>query len=227
VPSSWFTGVHGVPEKQLQYTIFFIRMVRLKPPMSLLTSSTRPCRTVVVFAGLLLLPPALQAQKTVETTYASGAIRERYVVVSLESGATVKDGAYSAFFENGNRKTEIPYRKGKKDGTAHSWYENGRLRCMITYKDGRLCGPAKWYHPEGGLAIVGYYGDNGEREYLWELFHRTGEACARINYSGGVIEKKEYFAPDSVIDALFRKMEHRTTGKEKNISSSSRRHPSP
>jgi antitoxin component YwqK of YwqJK toxin-antitoxin module len=80
---------------------------------------------------------------------------------------------------------------------------------MVSFKDGYLNGPAKWYHVNGELAIVGYHGENGDREFLWQLYHNNGEKCAQISYSNGIVEKKEYYAPDAVIDSMFGAIEKR------------------
>ncbi|MBN1130472.1 MAG: hypothetical protein JXA71_15875 [Chitinispirillaceae bacterium] len=163
---------------------------------------------IILFCLLALLPFDSRTQEPVETTYPDGTIRERYFTKITDSGTVVKEGMYRSFYKTGNRKIEISYMNGKKDGSISSWYKNGRIRSIISYKNGRLNGPAKWYHANGEPAIIGYYDDNGQREYLWQLYHNTGEKCAQISYRNGTVEKKEYFAPDSVIDSLFRAIEN-------------------
>jgi hypothetical protein len=56
------------------------------------------------------------------------------------------------------------------------------------------------------------------RDSLYCEFHNNGENCAKISYSNGIVEKKEYFAPDAVIDSMFKAIENKP---EKKMSGNS------
>jgi antitoxin component YwqK of YwqJK toxin-antitoxin module len=119
-----------------------------------------------------------------------------------------QEGISETWFENGRLKTRGSYCSGKRCSEFRTWYENGQLHSMVSFNDGYLNGPAKWYHANGELAIVGYHGEYGDREFLWQLYGDNGEKCAKITYSRGIVRKKEYYAPDSVIDAMLKTVEN-------------------
>jgi antitoxin component YwqK of YwqJK toxin-antitoxin module len=134
--------------------------------------------------------------------YQSGAMKSR-------SNWTLgkQEGLSETWFENGQLQCQGNYRNNKRCAEFRHWYENGQLYSILSFKEGRLNGPVKWYHSNSELAIVGFYGDSGEREFLWQLYHNNGEKCAQINYENGIVRKKEYYAPDAVIDSMFRAIE--------------------
>jgi antitoxin component YwqK of YwqJK toxin-antitoxin module len=44
------------------------------------------------------------------------------------------------WYKNGQKKSEITYKDGKKDGKWTHWRENGEKKSEGTYKDGELNG---------------------------------------------------------------------------------------
>ena len=118
----------------------------------------------------------------VETHYPDGPIKERFFVYKNDSGFSIKGSIYREFHPS----SEFRHR-----------HENGQLHLIVSFKDGYLNGPAKWYHANGELAFVGYQGDYGEREFLWQLYRDNGEKCAKTSYSNDVAKKKEYYVPTS------------------------------
>ncbi|MBN2037049.1 MAG: toxin-antitoxin system YwqK family antitoxin [Chitinispirillaceae bacterium] len=141
--------------------------------------------------------------------YKNGAIKSRG---SWNNGA--KDGPFESWYENGRYRLQGAFCADTQCGEFRRWYENGTLRSIVSFKKGALNGPVKWYHANGELAIVGYYDENGKRAFRWQLYHKNGEKCADVLYAGGIIEKKEYFAPDSVIESMFREIEEETARKK-------------
>jgi antitoxin component YwqK of YwqJK toxin-antitoxin module len=118
------------------------------------------------------------------------------------------DGEKSRWYQNGSLKCRTCWSLGVQDGKSETWLKSGRLRSLVSFKSGKLSGPAKWYHENGELAIVGFYGENGEREFLWQLYRGNGEKCAQISYENGAVQKKEYYATDAEIDSLFKAIEN-------------------
>jgi antitoxin component YwqK of YwqJK toxin-antitoxin module len=118
------------------------------------------------------------------------------------------DGEKSRWYQNGSLKCRTYWSLGVQDGKSETWFKSGRLRSIVSFNAGKLSGPAKWYHENGELAIVGFYGENGDREFLWQLYRSNGEKCAQINYENGEVQKKEYYATDVEIDSLFKAIEN-------------------
>jgi antitoxin component YwqK of YwqJK toxin-antitoxin module len=46
------------------------------------------------------------------------------------------NGVVVDFYSNGQLRSELPYKDGKKDGLYQRWNENGQLLREETYKDG-------------------------------------------------------------------------------------------
>ena len=53
------------------------------------------------------------------------------------------------FFSNGNKESEVNYKKGKVNGWARMWYENGKLHVEATYKNSKTHGVRNAYHENG------------------------------------------------------------------------------
>ena len=51
---------------------------------------------------------------------------------------------YVNYYSNGQKKSEITIKEGKKDGVSKSWYENGQKEYEKTYKNGNLISKKEW-----------------------------------------------------------------------------------
>lgn len=85
------------------------------------------------------------------------------------------------YWENGNTKSELPYRNGKLNGTARWYYEDGIIQHEVPYVDDKIDGNSIRYHDNGRK--------ESEEEYVNNLRH--GKAV-EYTYSGLRIEQKEY-----------------------------------
>ena len=47
-----------------------------------------------------------------------------------------KDGKWTKYYKDGEKKYEKNYKDGKKDGKWTEWDENGQIKSEATYKDG-------------------------------------------------------------------------------------------
>ena len=61
--------------------------------------------------------------------------------------------------ENGKKKSETPYKNGKKDGLSTGWYKNGQKRAEVTYKDGKRWGRNTSYHENGKKVLEIFWKD--------------------------------------------------------------------
>ncbi len=53
-----------------------------------------------------------------------------------EATAAADTIADSGYYDNGQLKSEINFKDGKRDGISRAWYENGQLMYEGNYKDG-------------------------------------------------------------------------------------------
>ena len=54
------------------------------------------------------------------------------------------DGLQTTWYENGLKKSEINYKKGKYDGLWTDWYGKGQKKSEINYKKGKLISYKYW-----------------------------------------------------------------------------------
>ena len=55
-----------------------------------------------------------------------------------------KDGLWTQWDENGQKRFEVTYKDGKNDGLWTQWYENGQKKYEGTYKDGNQINTKCW-----------------------------------------------------------------------------------
>ena len=114
---------------------------------------------------LLLLSTSLFSQEiddylSSEYTMGSALVLEPSEVVKTNRGgffymSRVGDGLIKEYHDNGQLKSEITYKDGKKNG-PYTWYwDNGNISDQGAYKDGKLDGPIKVYYYTGELQIEG------------------------------------------------------------------------
>ena len=92
-----------------------------------------------------------------------------------------KEGLWTWWFENGEKKNEGMFKDGKENGLHKWWYNNGHKSEERTYMDGVKYGLwTKWYD-NGQKGIEGTYID-GLESGLWTYY----------NEDGSIKEVKEY-----------------------------------
>lgn len=65
------------------------------------------------------------------------------------------------YYDNGNKSSEIDYKKGKVNGWARMWHKNGDLHVEATYKNSRAHGVRVVYHENGQVFCRAEY-ENGK-----------------------------------------------------------------
>ena len=56
--------------------------------------------------------------------------------INYETTLIERDGLYTNWYDNGQKRDELTYKDGKKDGLWTWWYENGQKKEEFTWKDG-------------------------------------------------------------------------------------------
>ena len=64
--------------------------------------------------------------------------------INYETTLIERDGLYTNWFENGQKRDELTYKDGKFDGLYTHWDENGQKSFEGTYEDGKLISEKKW-----------------------------------------------------------------------------------
>ena len=80
----------------------------------------------------------------------------------------------------GKKEFEGSYKDGKKDGLWTDYYENGQKRSVETYKDGRKDGLYTYWH-EDVLMYEGTY-KNGKEDGLWTRWYENGQKMTVRTY---------------------------------------------
>ena len=70
--------------------------------------------------------------------------------INYETTLIERDGLYTNWYKNGQKRDELTYKDGKFDGLYTNWYENGQKRFEGTYKDGELISE-KYWNEEGSV----------------------------------------------------------------------------
>jgi antitoxin component YwqK of YwqJK toxin-antitoxin module len=98
-----------------------------------------------------------------EQEYSNGHLRRKEEFNRYDDDGK-KTGVWRDYFDNGNIKTEINYRGGKKDGITKEFDEDGKLIDISTMKGDSLASDPggvviidlyKEYHPNGKVKLVG------------------------------------------------------------------------
>ena len=109
-----------------------------------------------------------------------------------------KEGLWTWWFENGEKKNEGTFEDGKENGLHKWWYENGHKSEERTYKNGIKEGLwTKWYN-NGQKGIEETYKD-GELDGLETHWYENGQKSSEKTYKDGkFISKKEWNEDGSV-----------------------------
>ena len=96
--------------------------------------------------------------------------------INYETTLIERDGLYTNWYENGQKRFELTYKDGIHNGLSTYWYENRQKESEVTYKDGK-------------------------RDGLWTDWDENGKKLKEETYKGGeLISKKEWNEDGSVIE---------------------------
>ena len=140
---------------------------------------------------LLLLSTSLFSQEiddylSSKYTMGSALVLEPSEVVKTNRGgffymSRVGDGLIKEYHDNGQLKSEITYKDGKKNG-PYTWYwDNGNISDQGAYKDGKLDGPIKVYYYTGELQIEGVLKDR-QKVGIVRGYYKNGQLKSEGTY---------------------------------------------
>ena len=124
------------------------------------------------FAWRMRDPPRVDGP-LIESHYAAGQPEFLGRQVRDADGRWVRDGPWTAWYENGQVCERGAYRAGVEDGPWQWWYESGGRMAAGSWVEGRRVGEWTYWHENGALGMVGSY-DDGVGSGLWTLYHESG-----------------------------------------------------
>jgi hypothetical protein len=102
------------------------------------------------------------------------------------------DGPTRHFHENGNLKAEFFYAANIREGRFTAYYEDGVKQTEAVYKQGKLEGPYKVYYEEGMIREEAIFVNN-VREGLGITYHLNGRVEIKADFKEGRMLSYENF----------------------------------
>ena len=104
-------------------------------------------------------------------------------------------GKAFAKWPDGQKKTEISYKDGKRHGLKAHWYESGQKLSEINYKYGKHDGPLTAWYENGQWRRSGKHMD-GKMVGIWTHWYENGQQRDEIFYIGGYMGSAMVWKPD-------------------------------
>ena len=121
--------------------------------------------------------------KMVSAWYENGQIKSE---AFWENGKI--NGSNSVWHENGHKKFEIKMIDGTPDGVANYWYDNGQKEQKMSITRGVENGPStKWYR-NGKKKFEGI-AKNGKPHGIFSSWHENGQKAMELIYNNGELVK--------------------------------------
>ena len=102
------------------------------------------------------------------------------------NGQTPYTGWVKTMWGDGQVKTLIQRKDGKKDGLATSWHENRQKKFSVNFKDGKRVGLANGWYDNGQKGAEGNYKD-GKEDGLWTEWYENGQKHMERNLKDGKV----------------------------------------
>ena len=79
--------------------------------------------------------------------------------INYETTLIERDGLYTNWYENGQKRFELTYKDGIHNGLLTWWYDNGQKESEGIYKDNKLEGLSTHWYDNGQKSFEGTYED--------------------------------------------------------------------
>ena len=93
-------------------------------------------------------------------------------------------GWVKTMWGDGQVKTLVQKKDGKKDGLATSWHKNRQKKFSVNFKDGKRVGLATGWYDNGQKGAEGNYKD-GKEDGLWTEWYENGQKSSEWNFKDG------------------------------------------
>ena len=104
-------------------------------------------------------------------------------------------GKAVAKWPDGQMKTQISYKDGKRHGLKAHWYESGQKLSEINYKYGKHHGPLTVWYENGQWMRSGNHVD-GKMVGVWTHWYENGQQRDELFYLGGYMGSAMVWKPD-------------------------------
>ncbi|WP_282015361.1 toxin-antitoxin system YwqK family antitoxin [Marinifilum flexuosum] len=164
---------------------------------------------VIMFSSCDLIVSAVDSIKTInrETKKQEEVKKENQVIYKQP-----KNGVKKYKYDNGNIKSIVTFKDGKKVGVSNTFYKSGEKQYDIPYQDGKKHGKVIWYYKSGKVYRETDYKlgkkDGYQRKY-WESGNLKSEMVYKDNmFSKGLKEinnsNKVKSTPKILVDEIDR-----------------------
>ncbi len=103
-------------------------------------------------------------------------------------------GKASIYWQDGQKKTEINYKNGKRNGPKSHWYKNGQKLSEINYKSGKHHGSLVAWNENGQLRRKGNHVD-GRMDGIWSNWYKNGMKSNELTYLNGLMGSSIVWTP--------------------------------
>ena len=100
-------------------------------------------------------------------------------------------GILLSYHENGTKKSEIRYKKGKKYGMEKKWYKDGKIRMERQYYNGIKINIHKGWWDNEKLKYRYVFDNNGRYNGKVEEWYVNGQKLREFNYTEGLENGKQ------------------------------------
>ncbi len=100
-------------------------------------------------------------------------------------------GILLSYHENGTKKSEIRYKKGKKNGKEKNWFDNGKIKMERQYYNGVKVGLHRGWWENENLKYRYFFSNNGKYNGKVEEWYVNGQKLKEFNYSKGLEKGKQ------------------------------------
>jgi antitoxin component YwqK of YwqJK toxin-antitoxin module len=146
-------------------------------------SEEQPADPAGLFPWGLRDPPQVDGP-VIESYYAPSKPEFLGTQVLDDDGKWVRDGPWTAWYENGQVCELGAYRAGAEHGPWQWYYEDGTRMAEGGWVDGKRVGEWTFWHENGALGTTGSYAD-GVGCGVWTLYHESGWKWAEGPWANG------------------------------------------
>ena len=112
---------------------------------------------VLIIAGIVfLLAIKFDLMPGVRSFNSSSEVKQS----SFDAPIIHEDGIQKTYYDNGQVRTETPYKNNKIDGDVITYRNDGSIQSKATYVNGKQAGETIVYYPSGGIEKVYTYKNN-------------------------------------------------------------------
>ena len=100
-------------------------------------------------------------------------------------------GILVSYHENGTKKSEVRYKKGKKYGMEKKWYKDGKIKMERKYHNGMKVNVHKGWWENEMLKYRYMFDNNGRYNGKVEEWYVNGQKLKEFNYTKGLENGKQ------------------------------------